>query len=81
LQALALVTSLRLGLQKKNTLETIKGSLLNDYDVQNADQYEQLVKYVSNLKKNYGFLRDVEDFGSTDISDDDFNEFEFPSNL
>ncbi len=80
-QALALVTSPRLGLQQKNTLEAIKGSLLNDYDVQNANQYEQLVEYVSNLKKHYGFPRDVEDFGSNDVSNDDSNEFEFPSNL
>ncbi len=54
---------------------------MNDYDVQNANQYEQLVEYVSNLKKHYGFPRDVEDFGSNDVSNDDSNEFEFPSNL
>jgi hypothetical protein len=65
----------------KNTLEAIKGSLLDDFDVQNANQYEQLVEYVSNLEKHYGFPKNAEDFGSTDVLDDDFNEFESPSHL
>lgn len=65
----------------KNTLEVIKGSLSDDYDVQNVDHYEQLVKYVSNLDNRYGFPRDVEDFGSTDVLNDDSNEFESPSDL
>lgn len=51
----------------KNTLEVIKGRLSNDYDIQNANQYEQLVEYVSNLEKHYGFLKYAEDFGSTDV--------------
>jgi len=64
-----------------NTLEAIKGSLPYDYDVQYANWDEQLVEYVSDLEKHFGSPINVEDFGSTNVSDDDFNEFESPFDL
>ncbi len=65
----------------KNTLEVIKGSLQDDCDVQNANQDEKLVQYISDLEKHFGFLRDVEDFGSTNVSNDDYNESKSPSHF